>query len=523
MGSDEFIAASRTYGRVDEHDGEYVETEFTCLGWLRIPLLPVRSFWIADDRGRERAGFPIKLHPRSVVAAYLRIWAPAVAVAMIVLGSSSFATVIAACLFGLSAWSWTWWPRDAAVRRSADFDLAAFGSRCDPARMTDAMHQALADQLRLRVGADPRPPDDIVRFGARTVAEALLVYGLSRLTDARRPPPSGPRDHLRGAAQMLGSVVRRRRPRGGPYRDRPEANSPELWTMLSTAAQDSARDRRAGPLRSYHPVPAPGLVLPSSYRKPWLWFAVLVVSTIASGVALHSSSPQHLGPRALVERKPSPPPATSRRGSVVELARQAPPEPPDPRPPPDKLRRRSGDELTYRPIGEHIAVLCDYVQNSDRGRLRHVSLCLVGTRILAVAGGNLRHDNGRLLHGYVEEIPWSGRTWAKALHEQVRADPRYYDFYLRRISYGDDTPDNVSDEADSWNNAPVSAHFDDHGGDDRIGGDRADDRRAGDGHTHEALIRAMALAASLATLAGWLVWIRLWQLRRRVARWVIAE
>src|SRR5215510_4324087 len=178
MGLDELIVARRTYGRVDEYDGEYVETEFTCLGWLPIPLIPGRSFWITHDRHSQRIGFPIKLHLRSVIATYLRLWAPGIAVVVLVRSSSSLATVVAATLFGLCAWSWTWWPRDAAARRGSDFALAAFGSRCDPARMTDAMHELLSHQLKLRASADvdPRSPDDIVRFGARTPDEALLAY-----------------------------------------------------------------------------------------------------------------------------------------------------------------------------------------------------------------------------------------------------------------------------------------------------------------------------------------------------------
>jgi hypothetical protein len=39
----------------------------------------------------------------------------------------------------------------------------------------------------------------------------------------------------------------------------------------------------------------------------------------------------------------------------------------------------------------------------------------------------------------------------------------------------------------------------------------------------EALIRALVVAASLATLAGWFVWFRRWQHRRRVAAWLIPE
>jgi hypothetical protein len=476
MGLDELNAARRTYGRVDEHDGEYVETEFSDL--LRIPLVPVRSFWIADDRGSQRSGFRIKLQPRSVAAAYLRIWAPGIATAVLVLGSSAFATAIAAALFGLSAWSWTWWPRDAALRRRSDFDLAAFGSRCDPARMTDEMHQLLASQLALRAGAqaDPRPPDDVVRFGPRTEDEALFAYGALRLTEARSARPQGSSGRFYGAGWMISRAVRRRRPRGGPYRDRLAGSAPELWAMLSDTAQASARERRAGPLRSHPAVPATALVLPSFVRKPWIWLAVLAVATVVSGFALAGAS-----------RAPAPPPG----------------QPPRPVP-----RRLSRDELARRPIGDHVAVLCDHVQNSDHGTLRRVTLCVVGPHILAIAGGNRIHDDGRLLQGYVEEIPGEpGPSWASALRTQIAADPRYYDFYLRRVSYGDDTPDD-DEPAGRRDDASRSAVGPGHRGD--------------GGLTDEALIHALAVAASLATLAGWFVWIRLWQLRRRVATWIVA-
>jgi hypothetical protein len=469
MGVDARIAARRTYGRVDEHDGEYVETEFW--DWLRIPLVPVSSFWIADDRGSPRTGFPIRLQPRSVAATYLRIWAPGIATAVLVVWSSWLAIAIAAALFGLSAWSWTWWPRDAARRRPSDFDLAAFGSRCDPARMTDEMHQSLVDQLALRAGADadPRPPDDIVRFGPRTDDEALFAYGSLRLTETRDRHPQGSPGRFYGGGWMISRAVRRRRPRGGPYRDRLAASAPELWATLSDVAQASARERRAGPLRSHSPVPAPAVVLPSFVQRPWIGLAVLAVATVVSGFA---------------------PAGPSRAPRVVP-------------------RLMSRDELARRPIGEYIAVPCDFVQNSDRGPLRRVTLCMTGHRILAVAGGNRIHDGGGLLEGYAEELPGEpGPSWASALRRQIAAAPGYYDFYLQRESYGDDPPedDEETGRRDDGSRSAVHPH---HRGD--------------GGHTYEALIRALVVAARLATLAGWFVWIRLWQLRRRAAAWILPE
>jgi hypothetical protein len=90
-------------------------------------------------------------------------------------------------------------------------------------------------------------------------------------------------------------------------------------------------------------------------------------------------------------------------------------------------------------------------------------------------------------------------------------DPRYYDFYLRRVSYGDDTPDDAEEKADHRDDDPRFALRPDHRGEERAGG----------GNTGEALIRALAVTAILAILAGWFVWIRLWQLRRRVATWLV--
>lgn len=323
MGWDELIVVRRTHGRVDDHDGEYVETEFRCLGSLPIPLVPVRSFWIVDERGSQRVGFAIELHHRSVAAAYLRILAPGIAIAVLALWSSSSAAAIVAALFALSAWSWTWWPRDAAVRRRSDFDRAAFGSRCDPAAMTDAMHQVLTDQLTLRAGAhaEPRLPGDIVRFGARTSDEALFAYGILRLRGARSPHPPASSSRFPGSEHLIGGVARRLRSRGGPYRDRHAADVVELWAALSASAQQSTRDRRVELLRSCGPVPAPAVGFPASARKPRMWCAALVLSTAVSGLALWSASfPQ---PSQSPEQQAPPPASRDRCGRAARERRCA--------------------------------------------------------------------------------------------------------------------------------------------------------------------------------------------------------
>lgn len=483
MGKDERIEVRRTYGRVDEHDGEYIETEFTRLGSLPIPLLPGRSYWIVDDRGTARMGFRIRLDARSVAAAYLRIWAPAIAIAVLVLGGSSLATAIAVALFGLSAWSWTWWPRDAAERRRSDFDRAALGSRCDPARMTDQMHQRLADELATRASADadPRSPDDVVRFGARTVDEALRAYGLLRLTDARDPRPPGSLQLFHGIERRI-SAVRQLRRRASPYRDRLAADTLDLWTTLSDSVQASAGEHRAAPPGS-RAVPAPAVALPGFVRQPWLWFAVLVVSTVVSGVALSGAETPRPAPRRALARPPAP-----------ELPRGMP-------------RLVSREELAQPPMGEYIRVPCDAVQNSDSGPLREVTLCVVGPHILAVTGGNRRHDIGRVLLGHLEPLPDDpSPDWVHALRDQMLRDPRSYHVYLQRMSYGDDTHEELDHQDDGSRITGYAI--------------RRGETANGD-HTDEEWQHALAVAAGLATLAGWFVWIRLWQLRRRAATWIV--
>ena len=141
-----------------------------------------------------------------------------------------------------------------------------------------------------------------------------------------------------------------------------------------------------------------------------------------------------------------------------------------------------------------------------------MTLCGVGQHILAVAGGNRLHDGGRRLQGYVEEIPGEqGPSWASALRKQILADLRYYAFYLKRVSYGDDPPDDAEEEADQQDDDPQLA----------VRPEPRDEPRADGDPTDEAPLRALAVIAGLAILAGWFVWIRLWQLRRRAAAWIV--
>src|ERR1044071_5348565 len=101
------IYGQRPYGRLHAHEGEYAHTLFMHVDF--IPLFPVESYWITSDLGRgDPVGFPIKLHGKSVLATYLRFWAPVLAVVAFVSSRSLIATAIAIALAGLSAWAWMW-------------------------------------------------------------------------------------------------------------------------------------------------------------------------------------------------------------------------------------------------------------------------------------------------------------------------------------------------------------------------------------------------------------------------------
>ena len=75
------IYGRRAYGRVHQHEGEYAQTTFAHIDF--VPLFPTGSFWVTDDRGGQRFGFPIKLNGRSVLATYLRVWGPIASVAVL--------------------------------------------------------------------------------------------------------------------------------------------------------------------------------------------------------------------------------------------------------------------------------------------------------------------------------------------------------------------------------------------------------------------------------------------------------
>jgi hypothetical protein len=293
------IYGQRPYGRLPTHEGEYAHTVFAHIDF--IPLFPVESFWITSELAPdERIGFPIKLHAKSVLATYLRFWAPAVAALVYLSWRSPVATALAIALAALSVWSWMWGPRRGArARRRSDFDRVALGSRCDPALMPDDMRRRLSRTLESQLAGlpDARPPDDVARFGARNFEEAILAYGLLRLNAVEH------RAAAAAAERLLASTFDELPSEGGPYRERLAGSVPQLGAAISAAARAKAEARRAQIAAATAPRWA-----------GWLWLklvglvclTLLLVAPVISLFSLavpHTADPHELaGTRSLTGR-----------------------------------------------------------------------------------------------------------------------------------------------------------------------------------------------------------------------------
>ncbi len=188
------IYGVRDYGRVDAHGGEHAQTKFFHIWYA--PLIPVGSWWVTRTGGHS-----IKPNLKSIAAGYLRIWGPIAAIGLFSAGlgtrSSSVSAslgflITAGVIAALSAWSWAWRNlRGAAARRRSDFNYVAFGSRCEPSR------RFAADRLELKRNLDRRwneraplsTPNEVAAHGAADAGEAVVAYGLLRLSAIERGTP----------------------------------------------------------------------------------------------------------------------------------------------------------------------------------------------------------------------------------------------------------------------------------------------------------------------------------------------
>lgn len=233
----------RAYGRVDAIGGEYAQTVFAQFHFL--PIIPKGSVWVTAHHG----AFAIPLHKRSIAAAYLRWWAPAVAV-LALAAPIVVAIPLVVALATASAWAWTWRSRRGALaQRRSVFNRLAFGTRCEPEWMSVDQRARLLRSLTAhweRLGG-PGTPRDIARDGAADAHEAVIAYGVLKL----RALASGTRADREAAERVLLGAH-------APRTSREIADPAELFATLAAAAErpvapdldPPARGGDAGPLAS---------------------------------------------------------------------------------------------------------------------------------------------------------------------------------------------------------------------------------------------------------------------------------
>ena len=183
------IYGVRPYGTVEAHGGEHAETHFFHI-WF-VPLIPTSSHWITQRTHEGSRGYSIDMHGKSVLAGYLRVWGPIIALATFGVGLAGkpAALLVSAIAIALTVVAWTWRNvRSEASQRRSDFNLIAFGTRCEPHRMSDELKAEFKTALDTRWNQlEPdRSPNDIARHGTKDANEAIVAYGLLRLAGAMR-------------------------------------------------------------------------------------------------------------------------------------------------------------------------------------------------------------------------------------------------------------------------------------------------------------------------------------------------
>jgi len=378
------VYGNRAFGRVHSHGGEYAETQFFHVNF--VPLIPIGSFWITNQPGGgDHFGFPIKLHVWSVAATYLRVWAPALA-ALALAAASPAMTVLAIALAALSAWSWTFRSRHGVrAHQRSDFDRVALGSRCNPAWMTPDMREHLTRRLGREHAArqDARPPDDVARFGARDLDEAVLAYGLLRLGSA---------DHAEAGAaaeRLLTTTFDELPSDGGPYRDSRAGTAAGIGAAIAATAKRHAavvegRLRATGP-RWFH------------NRYLQLLGVVLLTGVAAASIKGQTS-----------------------RGTVDARALSA----------------------TQLPRQNWSTVRCDRVQDDGWEMLKgdtvtqRITFCWLGTHLLPVVSEADDPIDSLTIEGELRDLPIpssSTAPWIAELHRDPALDAASYDYYLRRV------------------------------------------------------------------------------------------
>ncbi len=310
----------RFYGRIDGHGAEYLATTFAHVYFL--PLFPTGSRWVTRQVGDQVLGFDVKLSARSVAAAYLRIWAP-----LLALGLGATLTIpgiaVAVGLLALSAWSWTWLRiRGGHERRRALLNQIAFGAACDPMRRPVAQCEALRCEVDQRFAevSGARTPEDVARFGADSPAHAALAYASLRLVAAIAGGDTG-RKARAVSDSLLDNVSTgdaRALADGGPYRVEARASDSVVSALEAAAAaviqaQDRGIDesiRAAQPASAWDNSPENPAVKEEIARNKaqragtnrLAWVALVVVAVASGAYVIYDIATKHVATdRALTE------------------------------------------------------------------------------------------------------------------------------------------------------------------------------------------------------------------------------
>ncbi|HEY5922060.1 MAG TPA: hypothetical protein VIV11_10340 [Kofleriaceae bacterium] len=238
------IYGARAYGTVEAHGGEHAETNFFHL-WF-VPLIPTGSYWITNVTAEGSVGYPIDMHAKSVLAGYLRVWGPIVALGGFVAGVAGNLPLLLVSALAIAATvlAWTWRNlRGDGARRRSDFNLVAFGTRCEPRRMRDELRAEFKRSLDATWSElkPDRTPNEIARHGTKDANEAVIAYGLLRIAAATRGRAGKEEDE--DADRILAGAHTTLAVGDGPYRE--GVQTAPLTGSLASVVQDMATAQQA--------------------------------------------------------------------------------------------------------------------------------------------------------------------------------------------------------------------------------------------------------------------------------------
>ena len=385
------IYGHRAYGRVDEWGGEYAQTSFAHVYY--VPLVPTGSRWVTRELNGQQLGLPIGLHAKSIAAAYLRTWALVVAAAMFGFAPGIVTGIVAVALCAASAYSWSWRGlRGVRARQRSDFNLLAYGTRCEPALIMRDVRVKLVEELEGRRTRLPeqRPVEDIARFGANDLQEAVIAYGLLRLAALEQHDP----DAEAGADRLLVGSHETVPSGEGPYRQ----TRPEAPDAAATHAQLSQ-------VASIHSARVHGASRAAGTDS--LWARPGMKAIIVAALAVVAAALIGLNREALFGCDDA---------TLAQLE-------------------------TNAPIYKYVAVTCDsfdeggeIVDPRTNAASEHVFLCHLGSRVLVVTAEPSVNSLPQRIEGRVRKPSHSKWTWP----EDLRTDPATLQLYLDTKGHAND-------------------------------------------------------------------------------------